>query len=108
MTKRFLKIFALDSLRDLPQLEALKAGGRTRSEANEDVDAALDDALGMDVEAEEDEEPETPEFDDAAADRRWRESAIISKMAREELRHASILRKSAAGLIMPARTLRGR
>lgn len=64
-TKRFLETFALDSLRDLPDLEALEAGGLARSEPDEGVDAALDDALGVDGGADEDEEPETPEFDDA-------------------------------------------
>ncbi|BDV36441.1 SMC-Scp complex subunit ScpB [Methylocystis iwaonis] len=56
-TKRFLEIFALDSLRDLPDLEALEAGGLTRSEPDEDVDAALDDMLGVDIGAEADDEP---------------------------------------------------
>lgn len=63
-TKRFLEIFALDSLRDLPDLEALERGGLTRSELSDDVDAALDDMLGVDGGADEDGEPETPEFDE--------------------------------------------
>ncbi|WP_330085126.1 hypothetical protein [Methylocystis iwaonis] len=51
-------------MRDLPDLEALERGGLTRSELSDDVDAALDDALGVDGGADEDEEPETPEFDE--------------------------------------------
>lgn len=63
-TKRFLEIFALDSLRDLPDLEALERDGLTRSEPDESADAALDDVLGVYASGEDD-EPETPEFDDA-------------------------------------------
>jgi segregation and condensation protein B len=60
-TKRFLEVFALGSLRDLPDLEA---GGLTRSESDEDLDAALDDALGMSAEEAADDEPDTAEFDE--------------------------------------------
>ncbi len=63
-TKRFLETFALDSLRDLPDLEALERGGLTRSEPNDDVDAALDDMLGVDGGEEDDVVPEAPEFDE--------------------------------------------
>jgi segregation and condensation protein B len=62
-TKRFLEIFALDSLRDLPDLEALEAGELARSEPN-DVDAALDDVLGMDAGVEEDDESAENELDE--------------------------------------------
>ncbi|KAF2988756.1 SMC-Scp complex subunit ScpB (plasmid) [Methylocystis sp. MJC1] len=64
-TKRFLEIFALESLRDLPDLEALEAGGLTRPEQNDDIGMELDGVLGVDVGiAEDEEQPETPEFDE--------------------------------------------
>lgn len=63
-TQRFLEVFALDSLRDLPDLEALERDGLTRAEPDEGADAALDDMLGVDAGVEEDEELETPEFDE--------------------------------------------
>jgi segregation and condensation protein B len=44
-TQRFLKVFALGSLRDLPDLDTLdNAGARERDDS---VEAALDDALGL-------------------------------------------------------------
>ncbi len=44
-TQRFLATFGLGSLRDLPDLDGLGAGGMR--DADEDVEAALDDALGL-------------------------------------------------------------
>ncbi|HEY8163884.1 MAG TPA: SMC-Scp complex subunit ScpB [Methylocystis sp.] len=44
-TSRFLEMFALGSLRDLPDLDALDAAGMR--EADGGVEAALDDALGL-------------------------------------------------------------
>jgi hypothetical protein len=45
-TQGFLEVFALDSLRDLPELDALEPGGLARSGPNEEVNSALDDVLG--------------------------------------------------------------
>jgi segregation and condensation protein B len=59
-TQKFLEVFALGSLRDLPELDALgNAGARDRDDG---VEAALDDAFGLDNEesAKEDEDA----FDD--------------------------------------------
>jgi hypothetical protein len=47
-TARFLEIFALGSLRDLPDPDALEAPGPAPSERNDEVEAALDDAFGLD------------------------------------------------------------
>jgi hypothetical protein len=44
-TSRFLEVFALGSLRDLPELDALAAGGA--KDADEEVEAALDEAFGL-------------------------------------------------------------
>ncbi|MGJ0505986.1 MAG: SMC-Scp complex subunit ScpB [Methylocystis sp.] len=44
-TARFLEMFALGSLRDLPDPEALEAG--EARDADEEIEAALDDALGL-------------------------------------------------------------
>ncbi|MGJ0393147.1 MAG: SMC-Scp complex subunit ScpB [Methylocystis sp.] len=46
-TQRFLEMFALGSLRDLPDLDALDADGGLGQEADDGVEAALDDALGL-------------------------------------------------------------
>lgn len=48
-TKRFLEIFALASLRDLPDLETLETEGLSRP-TMDSVEDALDDALGLDPE----------------------------------------------------------
>ncbi len=50
-TQRFLEVFALGSLRDLPDLDALDDAGALGREADEGAEAALDDALGL-IEAE--------------------------------------------------------
>jgi segregation and condensation protein B len=63
-TKRFLEIFALENLRDLPDLETLEPGGLKKAEESDDIEAALDDALGMDAEEREEEEVEENEFDE--------------------------------------------
>ncbi len=44
-TPRFLELFALSSLRDLPDLDALQDAGA--GDGNEGVELALDDALGL-------------------------------------------------------------
>ena len=44
-TARFLEIFALGSLRDLPELDAI--GGDGAGNGNDGVEVALDDALGL-------------------------------------------------------------
>jgi hypothetical protein len=46
-TARFLEMFALGSLRDLPDLETLDAAGALGRDADHGVEAALDDALGL-------------------------------------------------------------
>ena len=52
-TARFLEVFALGSLRDLPDLDALDDTGV--SEREDSVETALDDALGLeDEESEQD------------------------------------------------------
>jgi hypothetical protein len=47
-TQRFLEVFALGSLNDLPDLEAL--GDHGARERDDDVEAALDDTLGLEGE----------------------------------------------------------
>ena len=44
-TQSFLEIFALGSLRDLPDLDALQDAGA--GNGNDNVEVALDDALGL-------------------------------------------------------------
>jgi segregation and condensation protein B len=46
-TGRFLEVFALGRLRDLPDLDALDADGGLGREVDDGVEAALDDALGL-------------------------------------------------------------
>ncbi|WP_036279922.1 hypothetical protein [Methylocystis sp. ATCC 49242] len=46
-TQRFLEAFALGSLRDLPDLDALEATGAMAREIDDEVETALDDALGV-------------------------------------------------------------
>jgi segregation and condensation protein B len=52
--QRFLEIFALGSLRDLPDLDTLDVPATLRREHDEEIEAALDDAFGMDEESEDD------------------------------------------------------
>ncbi|WP_281807221.1 SMC-Scp complex subunit ScpB [Methylocystis echinoides] len=49
-TARFLEVFALGSLRDLPDLETLGSSPAARGEPDDDIEAALDDAFGLDDE----------------------------------------------------------
>jgi segregation and condensation protein B len=46
-TQRFLEAFALGSLNDLPDLDTLDAAGAKGSDVDDEVEAALDDALGL-------------------------------------------------------------
>ena len=46
-TARFLEVFALGSLRDLPDLDALGAAGAGGTEIDDEIEGALDDALGL-------------------------------------------------------------
>ena len=46
-TARFLEIFALGSLADLPDLDTLDAAGGSGRETDDAIEAALDDALGL-------------------------------------------------------------
>jgi hypothetical protein len=46
-TARFLEIFTLGSLRDLPDLDALDAAGAGETEIDDEIEGALDDALGL-------------------------------------------------------------
>jgi hypothetical protein len=46
-TARFLEMFALGSLRDLPDLDAIDDAGAGGSEIDDEIDGALDDALGL-------------------------------------------------------------
>jgi segregation and condensation protein B len=46
-TPRFLEVFALGSLRDLPDLDAMAADDASSGEVEDSVEAALDDALGL-------------------------------------------------------------
>lgn len=65
-TKRFLEIFTLESLRDLPDLETLEPGGLTRLETDDGVEEALDEILGTDPDEREggiEEESEDDEID---------------------------------------------
>ncbi len=53
-TARFLEVFALGSLRDLPDLDALEVPATPRRERDDEIQAAIDDALGLgDEESEE-------------------------------------------------------
>jgi len=46
-TARFLEVFALGSLRDLPDLDALDAAGAGGREIDDEIEGALDDALRL-------------------------------------------------------------
>ena len=46
-TARFLEVFALGSLRDLPDLDALGAAGAGGREIDDEIEGALDDARGL-------------------------------------------------------------
>ncbi len=46
-TFRFLEVFALGSLRDLPDLDALGAPGGGGRVIDDEIEGALDDALGL-------------------------------------------------------------
>ncbi|RTL83376.1 MAG: SMC-Scp complex subunit ScpB [Hyphomicrobiales bacterium] len=46
-TARFLEVFALGSLNDLPDLDTLDSAGAMGRDADDGVEAALDDALGL-------------------------------------------------------------
>ena len=46
-TARFLEVFALGSLRDLPDLDALEDAGAGGREIDDEIEGALDDALGL-------------------------------------------------------------
>jgi hypothetical protein len=59
-TARFLEIFALGSLRDLPELDTLDDA---RAEEAEDVEAALDDAFGLNEEEADDIHDEATDAD---------------------------------------------
>lgn len=47
-TQRFLEVFALGSLRDLPDLDGLEAVGALGQEIDDEVEAVLDEAFGLD------------------------------------------------------------
>ncbi|GLI95094.1 SMC-Scp complex subunit ScpB [Methylocystis echinoides] len=64
-TPRFLQVFALGSLRDLPDLDTLD-GPRVREAEDDGVEAALDDVLGPGDE--EGAEAEGDAFDEAEVD----------------------------------------
>jgi hypothetical protein len=65
-TARFLEVFALGSLRDLPDLDALGAARAVGSESDDEIEGVLDDALGL---------FETPSAwdDDALTETDWEE-----------------------------------
>ena len=46
-THRFLEVFALGSLRDLPDLDTLDVPGAQRHGHDDEIEAALDDAFGL-------------------------------------------------------------
>ncbi|GLI95092.1 SMC-Scp complex subunit ScpB [Methylocystis echinoides] len=46
-TARFLEMFSLGSLRDLPELDTIEDAGALGREIDDTVEAALDDALGL-------------------------------------------------------------
>jgi hypothetical protein len=46
-TARFLEVFALGSLRNLPELDALDTVGTVGREIDDVIEGALDDALGL-------------------------------------------------------------
>jgi chromosome segregation and condensation protein ScpB len=46
-TQRFLEVFTLGSLRDLPDLDALEAAGIGGTDIDDEIEGALDDALGL-------------------------------------------------------------
>jgi hypothetical protein len=54
-TQRFLEVFALGSLRDLPDLDTLEVPSAPQRERDEEIEAALDDAFGLDDEESADE-----------------------------------------------------
>jgi segregation and condensation protein B len=69
-TARFLEMFALGSLRDLPELELLQDA--TAGDGNDGVEVVLDDALGLNEEEEADDIP-----DDAKDAKVRRKAAVI-------------------------------
>ena len=46
-TQRFLEVFALGSLRDLPDLDTLEVPAAPRRERDDEIETALDDAFGL-------------------------------------------------------------
>jgi segregation and condensation protein B len=63
-TLRFLEIFSLGSLQDLPDLDTLDAPTALRFEGDNEIKAALDNVLGLDDEKNADEDDDR--FDEAA------------------------------------------
>jgi segregation and condensation protein B len=63
-TQLFLEVVALGSLRDLPDLDTLEAPTAPRRERDDEIEAALDDAFGLDDEESADEDDDA--FDAAA------------------------------------------
>jgi hypothetical protein len=62
-TARFLEVFALGSLRDLPDLETLGSSAAARGERDDDIEATLDDVFGLD-----DQEDGKEEFDERSTE----------------------------------------
>jgi segregation and condensation protein B len=63
-TQRFLEVFALGSLADLPDLDTLEISATPRRECDDEIEAALDDAFGLDDEESVDEDDDA--FEEAA------------------------------------------
>lgn len=74
-TQRFLEVFALGGLRDLPELDTLEAPGPAPSERNDEVEAVLDDAFGLDDDESADED------DDAFDETTFEEEPAQSRFA---------------------------
>lgn len=64
-TAHFLEVFALGGLRDLPDLDTLEVPAIPRRERDDEIEAALDDALGF---APDETEGEDRAFDDVEAE----------------------------------------
>jgi segregation and condensation protein B len=68
-TQRFLEVFALGSLRDLPDLDTLEVPATPRRERDDEIEAALDDAFGLDDQENADEDDDAFEEEALEEDR---------------------------------------
>jgi segregation and condensation protein B len=68
-TQRFLEVFSLGSLRDLPDLDTLEVSAAPRSERDDEIEAALDNAFGLEDQENADEDDDAFEEEALEEDR---------------------------------------